>query len=577
MRFGLVLLLTSAVFAQTPSIRLHRVASGFEMPTDIKSPHDSSGRLFVVEQRGRIRIIDEGRVLETPFLDIRQRVSCCSEQGLLGLAFPPKFASRQYFYINYTNTAGDTVISRLRVSSNPDIADAASEQILLTIAQPFPNHNGGNLVFGPDGYLYIGTGDGGGGGDPQDNGQNPGALLGKMLRLDVESGTQPYTSPQSNPFVNRSGARPEVWAIGLRNPWKYSFDRETGDLWIADVGQNRAEEVNFVPASSGGGENYGWDRMEGLQCYPASAGCSRDGLTLPVLEYTRDQGVSVTGGYVYRGSRYPGLHGIYFYGDYGSGNLWGVTREGSTFRNRLLNGTGLQISTFGEDEQGEIYLADHRNGGIYLVAEGAPVFNSEGVVNAASFEAGITPGSLATIFGTGITAFGGIIGAQQTPLPAELAGTSVTMNGVPAPLIAVALTDGLEQINVQVPWELSNASSARIVVTANGQQSSPVDVPLVAAQPEIFAVSGNLTVWATGLGPVANQPAAGAAAPLSPLSTTLQEPGVTVGGMPARVIFAGLAPNFVGLYQINVVALENASGDVVVTVGGRSSRPFPLP
>ena len=276
--------------------------------------------------------------------------------------------------------------------------------MILQVTQPYANHNGGNLVFGPDGYLYIGFGDGGSAGDPQNNAQRTDTLLGKLLRIDVESGQPAYSIPPSNPFVSNTAYRPEIWATGLRNPWRYSFDRQTKDLWIGDVGQNRAEEIDFQPASSKGGENYGWRRMEGLGCYPPGSTCDQSGITLPILEYGRQFGQSVTGGYVYRGSSYPALNGFYLYGDFGSGNIWAVQPQGSGWDNRLVLASQRQISTFGEDESGELYLADYR-GEIYRITAGSPSTTADAVVNAAGFAGGISAGSLATVFGTGITAF----------------------------------------------------------------------------------------------------------------------------------------------------------------------------
>lgn len=569
MRILAAILSVSCLFAaDPPPVRLHRVAAGFQSPLDLR--FDASGRMFVVEQRGLIRIVKNGAVLDQPFLDWRSQVSCCGEQGLLGLALSPRFETNRAFYINYTDTRGETVISRLRASeSNPDVADRASEQVVLRVPQPASNHNGGNLMFGPDGYLYIGLGDGGGAGDPQNNGQRNDALLGKMLRIDVEGGQATYAVPADNPFINSAGYRPEIWATGLRNPWKYSFDRETKDLWIGDVGQNRAEEVNFQPSLSRGGENYGWRRMEGLQCFPATSACDRAGLTLPILEYARSQGQSITGGYVYRGSRYPALRGFYLYSDFGSGNLWGVQRDGTAWDNRLLLATQRSVSTFGEDTGGELYLASYGTGEIYLIAAGAPVTSANGVVNAASYAPGLSPGSLGTIFGQGITSLPGIINPALFPLRTDVAGTSVTLNNIPAPILAVASVNGQEQINFQVPYELAGAGSATLIVTANGQSSAPVTTPIVNSQPEIFVItrSGqNATVWATGLGAVNNAPGTG-------------QLSVTVGGATAPVSYAGLAPNFAGLYQLNIeVPTGMAAGlPVVISTGGATSKPVALP
>ena len=401
--FLIGLLLNAGAIAQAPEIRLVRVASGLTNPIGIEASHDGSNRLFLVQQNGVIRILRNGALVTAPFLDIRTKTRASGECGLLGLAFPPGFTDRGYFYVDYTNPGcTESIVARYRVSANTDVADPDSEQVILRQTQPFTNHNGGGIVFGPDGYLYIGFGDGGSGGDPQNNGQILGTFLGKILRIDTESGTAPYAVPRSNPFTNN---KTEIWAYGLRNPWRFSFDRQTGDLWIADVGQNRAEEINFQPAASKGGENYGWRLMEGLSCFTPS-NCDRTGLTLPVLEYTRNQNdVSVTGGHVYRGARSPSLRGTYVYGDYNSGRIWGIRHEGTQFSNRLLLDSSINISSFGEDEAGEVYVASHGTGEIFRLdatAATAPSFTAQSVVNAASYEAGITPGSAATVFAGGV-------------------------------------------------------------------------------------------------------------------------------------------------------------------------------
>src|SRR5881628_2568281 len=298
-----------------PTVRPVLVASGLRNPVTIAHAADGSGRLFVVEQAGRIRILRGGQPLARPFLDISGRVNCCGERGMLGLAFPPGFADKQRFYVYYTAAKGNLIISRFQVSPDPDLADASSETVILDIDHhEYENHNGGNLAFGPnDGYLYIGTGDGGGGGDSLLSGQNPAKLLGKLLRIDVESGVSPYSVPETNPFVGKDNVRPEIWAYGLRNPWRFSFDRSTGDLFIGDVGQDTWEEVNFQQASSPGGENYGWNQMEGNHCFVQK--CSGEGLTMPIAEHSHEEGCTVIGGYVYRGTRFPGMQGFYIYGD----------------------------------------------------------------------------------------------------------------------------------------------------------------------------------------------------------------------------------------------------------------------
>jgi glucose/arabinose dehydrogenase len=321
---------------------------GFERPVDIQNAGDGSGRLFVVEQPGRIRVIQNGQLLETVFLDIVERVNDNgNEQGLLGLAFHPRYEENGRFFVNYTDTSSHNVIARFQVSADPNIADANSEAILISIDDPFANHNGGVLAFGPDGYLYAGLGDGGSQGDPFGNGQSLEALLGKLLRIDVDNG-DPYAIPPGNPFGN------EIWALGLRNPWRISFDGQTGDLWIGDVGQGSLEEIDYLPSGSPGGANFGWNIMEGSQPYN---GDPQPGLVLPVAEYSHGEGCSVTGGFVYRGTM-PEWQGIYLYGDYCSGIIWGLIKSGDSWQNQMLFSTNFRISTFGVDESNELYLAN---------------------------------------------------------------------------------------------------------------------------------------------------------------------------------------------------------------------------
>jgi glucose/arabinose dehydrogenase len=323
--------------------------------------HAGDERLFVTEQAGVIRIIQEGQVLPDPFLYIQDRVgSNASEQGLLSVAFHPQYDANGYFFIDYTDTNGDTVIARYQVDpDNPNRALSNSEQILLTIPQPYGNHNGGQLHFGPDGYLYVGMGDGGSANDPLNNGQDPGTLLGTILRLDVDFQDGSYAIPPDNPFVDDENGRNEIWAYGLRNPWRFSFDRLTGDLFIADVGQNMWEEIHFQAAASDGGENYGWNILEGSHCFQSDT-CDKEGLELPIFEYSHNQGCSVTGGYVYRGEAYPELNGNYFLSDYCSGAIWSLypDGEGGWQSNQVYTGAG-NISTFGEDVNGELYVLGH--------------------------------------------------------------------------------------------------------------------------------------------------------------------------------------------------------------------------
>lgn len=347
-------------------VRLSLVTKGMKRPVVVT--HAGDARLFVVEQAGVIRIVKDGSLLPEPFLDITARVSSSGERGLLGLAFPRDYAESGRFYAYYTDSNGDSVLSRFSVTSgNPDRADTASEEPLLRQDQPYANHNGGQLAFGPDGFLYLGLGDGGSGGDPQGNGQNLNTVLGKLLRLDV-SAASGYTVPDSNPFAAEQNARGEIWAYGLRNPWRFSFDRETGDLYIADVGQNAYEEVNFQSAGSAGGENYGWKIMEAASCYQPEDGCDQSGLVLPVVSYPHGPqwGQSITGGYVYRGEAIGDLVGSYLFADFVTGRVWSTSAESDWEVVPLLE-TGFGISTFGEGVDGELYLVDHGGGALYRI------------------------------------------------------------------------------------------------------------------------------------------------------------------------------------------------------------------
>jgi glucose/arabinose dehydrogenase len=359
---AIALATSSTAFAVT----LIEIAGGLRQPIAIVAPDDGSGRLFVAEQRGTlIQILPERSA--QPWLDLSDRTRAAGERGLLGVAFHPDFARNGRLFVHYTDLRGDGVLSEIAAGTEPK---AASERILLRVAQPFPNHNGGAIAFGPDGMLYLGLGDGGGAGDPVAAGQDLGSLLGAILRLDVDTAPGSIVVPADNPFVDVAGARPEIWAYGLRNPWRFSFDPRNGDLWIADVGQNAVEEINHQDASSRGGENYGWRTMEGDRCFDPRRNCDAAGLTPPVFVYTHASGWgrSVTGGVVPTGPAAPSLQGAYLFGDFASGRLAALDRDGDFFTARTLLETGMAISTFGLDSHGDAYLADYR-GAIHRIVD----------------------------------------------------------------------------------------------------------------------------------------------------------------------------------------------------------------
>jgi hypothetical protein len=385
---------TGAACAGVPSVAgtalmTVRVASGLDQPLHVTAPPLDPNRVFVVEQSGTIRILENGALLPDPFLSIPGKVSCCGERGLLGLAFHPDFEVNGRFFVNYTDANGDTVIARYEVGADPARADLDSERILLTVPQPFSNHNGGQLAFGPDRFLYVGMGDGGGGGDPQENAQDDGSLHGKLLRLDVDVDTPLYYRvPPTNPNAGAGDPLGLIWAKGLRNPWRFSFDRASGDLYIGDVGQSGWEEIDVQAGTSAGGENYGWDIFEGNgHCFepepPASSCPGRGGFTMPVIEYPNfdngsvaGEGCSVTGGFVYRGCALPDLRGTYFYADFCAafvrtfrGVAGGVAQDPVDRSAELAPGGGLSIddvTSFGEDARGELYIAD-RGGEIFKI------------------------------------------------------------------------------------------------------------------------------------------------------------------------------------------------------------------
>ncbi len=363
------------------SVGLSLVKSGFTSPILVTNASDGSGRLFVVERAGLIRIIAGSSILATPFLDLRGAISTGGERGLLGLAFHPDYPAHPYVYVNFTDRNGNTAIDRFTVSANPNVASRTGAVRLLTISQPYANHNGGNIAFGPDGYLYIGTGDGGSAGDPGNRAHSLSTLLGKMLRIDVDhgSGTRRYRSPATNPYVGRTGLD-EIWSRGLRNPWRWSFDRLTGQLWIGDVGQSRWEEIDRANARdgfpAGRGVNFGWHVLEGRACYWPATGCSTSGMQPPLAAYAQAvagaDNCAVIGGFVYRGAANPALSGGYLFGDFCSGRMWVVSARAYTpampvvVRDTTAS-PHLAISSFGEDEAGELYVCDLAGGAIYRI------------------------------------------------------------------------------------------------------------------------------------------------------------------------------------------------------------------
>jgi glucose/arabinose dehydrogenase len=415
-------------------LELIEFANGFSLPVDIVNMGDT--RLFVVERGGTIKVVFEDGTLNTnDFLDISDRVlDNQSERGLLGMAFHPNYLNNGYFYVNYTGTGGHTRISRFSVANDPNTADPNSEVILMTIDQPEWNHNGGCVRFGPDGYLYIGMGDGGSGGDPWGNAQNTNTFLGKILRLDVDNGT-PYGIPPNNPFVNDANVLDEIWAIGVRNPWRFSFDRETGDLWIGDVGQNAWEEIDFQPANSLGGENYGWKCNEGNHVFDIFSFDNMINYVDPVHEYVNNNSVgrSVTGGVRYRGTEYSAMYGHYFFADFVSGRIWTLRDDGTGnwISQEWLNWSNNQISTFGEDMNGELYMAAYGQGRIYKVIEicGGLGLEINGKTDVSCF--GFEDGAIfLDVLGGGdpmnINWSNGMTGAELEELPAGIYTATIT-------------------------------------------------------------------------------------------------------------------------------------------------------
>jgi glucose/arabinose dehydrogenase len=390
----LIVILSFVLQAEETSLSSTLVADGFKKPLFVTSHPENSKFLYVVEQAGKIIIINNGEKLDEPFLDITDRVvrpgRPGDERGLLGFAFHPDYAKNKKFYVNYINDDGFTIVSEFSAQSNLK-ANSSSERTVFNLKQPYSNHNGGHMQFGPDNYLYISIGDGGKRGDPLNAGQDLNTLFGKIIRIDINK--VPYGIPKSNPYYGQKNKRGEIWAWGFRNVWRFSFDRKIGDIYYGDVGQNKWEEINYEPYNSKGGNNYGWRIMEASKCYNPEKNCDEKGLTLPIHEYPNDanymvvlgggsqtnsDGCSVTGGYVYRGSKIKGLNGYYIFGDYCSGNIWTfkvINDKATSLTNRTKEinlGNGeftTYISSFGEDADGELYIVEY-NGGIYKIDQG---------------------------------------------------------------------------------------------------------------------------------------------------------------------------------------------------------------
>lgn len=581
-----------ALFGQWAQLGWDKVAGGLKQPTQITSARDGSGRLFIVELPGRVRILQDGVLAEKPFLDISDRVGYDKERGLFSVAFPPDFANKQRFYAFWMDPEGGIVIARYKVSDDPNAASVDSEEIVLQIPVVLGQHNGGMMAFSPaDGMLYIGVGDGGIGveegglylNDPLGIGQNPGTLSGKILRIDPESGGAPYAIPEGNPRLE--GWLPEIWSIGWRNPWRFSFDRLTGDFYGGDVGADAYEEVNFEPAGAGG-RNYGWSEREGLHCLPDKPCGEREGLTDPVLEYDHTQGCSVTGGVVYRGGAYPELQGQYLYGDFCKGTIWGLRRVQESWQSAAIGASGALIVGFGEDEDGEVYVVDYK-GSILRLKAVPSVLSIVRIVNTASGEAGISPGSLASVFTTGLPGVDEEIGAWEEPLPFSLADVSVWVNGTRAAIASVAPGG---RVDFLVPHVVPGERAA--VQVRDGLETTEArEAEVRAVQPGIFSADGLYAVavdeqgartgsaargsvlafFGTGFGPVSNPPEYGFSAVGDPRSDVMGSVTAMVGGKPAEVLQSGLWPGIPGVYAIVLkvaVDAEAGEGDLWIAVDG---------
>jgi uncharacterized protein (TIGR03437 family) len=599
-----VLLFSICAAAQNPNIQLQPVVTGLSSPVLVTNARDSSNRIFIVERSGRIKVVQPGATTATDFLNITTKIVSGGEQGLLGLAFHPKYKTNRKFYVNYTrNSDGATVISEFQANAtNRNVADT-TERILLTISQPYSNHNGGMIEFGPDGFLYIGMGDGGSGNDPQNYAQNIESLLGKFLRIDVDrtEGALQYGIPPDNPFAGATPGRDEIYAVGVRNPWRWSFDRLSGQLYAGDVGQNVREWVHRIER----GKNYGWATWEGTRCNtskpPGSPECTALPLIQPFLEYDHSAGrCSITGGNVYRGARVTFAQGAYIYADYCTGEIWQFLNG----QNALVQDTAFNISSFGEDEGGEIYVSD-LNGGRVLRLVNSTSPRDLGTVDGAAYNAaaGIAPEAIASTFGTGL-ANGNYSSVPGMPLPTNLGGTTVTMRdskGVER--LAPLFYAGAQQINFQIPAGTASGYGA-VIVKINDTVVSSGAVKIESFAPGIFTAAANGSgVAAANIQRIRNGVSTYEAAfERDPADTTkwraipidLDPPtdsvflllfatgvrgrsnplnaSANVGGVILPVSYAGSQNEFVGLDQINILLPPSLKGkgevDVVVTIDG---------
>lgn len=602
-------LINNVVSAQT-TIQLQPVISGLNRPLLVTSARDGSNRLFIVERAGLVRVVTPGASgpLPTPFLNLTAKVLTSNaqgdERGLLGLAFHPQFSTNRRFYVNYTRQPdGATVISEFRASiGNANLADV-DEKVVLTVAQPFSNHNGGMMNFGKDGFLYIGMGDGGSANDPGNRAQNIEELLGKFLRIDVDTpnGAVPYSSPSSNPFFGATPGRDEIFAIGLRNPWRWSFDRETGELYAGDVGQGVVEEIDIIQS----GKNYGWRILEGTRCTnngPAS--CTAQGFTPPIHEYQQASGrCSVTGGYVYRGKRQTLPTGSYVFGDYCTGEIF-LFENGAA---RLLLDSPYNISSFGEDEFGELYVV-HLGGAVYRITNPNAPANSLASVSAASFRAGnpLASESISAAFGSDLAVVTQVNAA--TPLPTNLAGTQVLVRDSSgteraAPLFFVSPT----QINYLIPAGTA-AGNATVTITSWSGAVSRNTVQISAVAPGVFAANASGSGVAAAVVERVRANGTRSTEPVAQFDSTqnrfipvpidlgpaddqvflvlfgtgfrfrsaLSAATATIGGTAADVSFAGAQGSFVGLDQANIriprSLINRGEVDVVLTVDGQPAN-----